>query len=397
MKVECKSVTIGQLIEPVKTWNPSRSPSDEVFNYIDLSAVDQDAKLIVGAREVACSEAPSRARQLVARGDVLVSTVRPNLNGVARVPDHLEGATASTGFCGLRAKPTKLDGSYLFHWVKTPFFITDMVRKATGASYPAVSDRIIFESSIPLPPLPEQRRIADVLDRAEALRAKRRAALAEIDSLTQAIFLDMFGDTLGHGKYSQCVLSECAEVVSGIAKGRKLDGQRKVLAPYLRVANVQAGFLDLTEMKTIEALPEEVTKLALKPGDVVLTEGGDHDKLGRGALWDGKIDGCIHQNHVFRVRPIQAQLLPRFFHEFIQTTSVRSYFLSCAKRTTNLASINMSQLRALPVFLPPLALQRKFAGRAAAVEKLKAAQRASLLELDELFASLQHRAFRGEL
>ena len=183
-KDEWKTIALGDLVEPAKTWNPSRSPADEVFDYIDLSAVDQDAKLITGAREISCGEAPSRARQLVARGDVLVSTVRPNLNGVARVPDQLDGATASTGFCVLRARESKFDGGYLFHWVKSPAFVADMVNKATGASYPAVSDRIIFDSRIPLPPLAEQRRIAEVLDRAEALRAKRRAALAQLDSLT---------------------------------------------------------------------------------------------------------------------------------------------------------------------------------------------------------------------
>ena len=89
MSADWKTVSLGDLVEPAQTWNPSRFPSDEVFDYIDLSAVDQNAKLITEAREVSCGEAPSRARQLVARGDVLVSTVRPNLNGVARVPLRL--------------------------------------------------------------------------------------------------------------------------------------------------------------------------------------------------------------------------------------------------------------------------------------------------------------------
>ena len=113
---ERKTIVLGGLVAPAKTWNPSRSPSDEVFTYPDLSAVDQESKLIIAARELSCGEAPSRARQLVVKGDVLVSTVRPNLNGVARVPDQLDGATASTGFCVLRAREPRLDGGYLFHW-----------------------------------------------------------------------------------------------------------------------------------------------------------------------------------------------------------------------------------------------------------------------------------------
>jgi type I restriction enzyme, S subunit len=145
--------------------------------------------------------------------------------------------------------------------------------------------------------------------------------------------------------------------------------------------------LDLNEIKTIEALPREVAELRLKPGDVVLTEGGDLDKLGRGAIWTTEIGDCIHQNHVFRVRVDPSVLHPQFFHEYLQTDVVRAYFLRCAKRTTNLASINMTQLRALPVPLPALGLQQEFAHQVAAAERLKASQRASLAKLDALFAS----------
>ena len=187
-------VAIGDCVRSVGTWNPLTEAGGEKFLYIDLSAIDQERKEIVAARSVACAEAPSRARQLVEQGDVLVSTVRPNLNGVARVRGEHHGATASTGFCVLRPAGEKLDSAYAFQWVKSSNFVNAMVSMATGASYPAVSDRIIFESKIPLPPLPEQRRIAAILDQADALRAKRREALAQLDSLTQSIFIEIFGD-----------------------------------------------------------------------------------------------------------------------------------------------------------------------------------------------------------
>ena len=169
-----KKVAIGDMVNDVKTWNPLRSVPSDSFDYVDLSAIDQDSKTIIGVRKVICGDAPSRARQLVARGDVLVSTVRPNLNGVALVPEELDGATASTGFCVLRPRKDFLNGTYLFHWVKSPKFISDMVKKATGANYPAVSDRIISESQILLPPLEEQKRIAEILDCAQELRSKRQ-------------------------------------------------------------------------------------------------------------------------------------------------------------------------------------------------------------------------------
>ena len=189
---------IGNIVSTVKKWNPSQTRQLEFFNYIDLSSVDQKEKRIVGALKIHPKEAPSRARQLVREGDVLVSTVRPNLNGVASVPRDLDGATASTGFCVLRPKEKELDGRYLFHWVQTARFIGEMVRLATGANYPAISDRIVKASEIPLPPLAEQKRIAAILDKADAIRRKRQQALKLSDEFLRATFLDMFGDPVNN-------------------------------------------------------------------------------------------------------------------------------------------------------------------------------------------------------
>ena len=188
------SPAIGDVVDQVPCWTPGLDDSDGEFIYVDLSAVDQDSKTIASPRWLACTDAPSRARQIIRSGDVLVSTVRPNLNAVGRVPVELDGATASTGFCVLRPRSEVADGAYLFYWVRSPRFVGEMVRRATGASYPAVSDRIVCESKIPLPPLDEQKRIAGILDAADALRAKRREALAQLDTLLQSTFLDMFGD-----------------------------------------------------------------------------------------------------------------------------------------------------------------------------------------------------------
>lgn len=403
MTVECKSVPIGQLIEPIQTWNPSRSPSDKVFNYIDLSSVDQDAKLIVGAREVACGEAPSRARQLVTRGDVLVSTVRPNLNGVARVPDNLDGATASTGFCGLRAKPAKLDGSYLFHWVKTPFFVADMVRKATGASYPAVSDRIIFDSHIPLPPLLEQRRIADVLDRAEALRAKRRAALAELDSLTQSIFLDMFGDPVfsERGWSTQRLETVAAQEKYSIVDGPfgssiKPDDYRESGIPVVRITNItRNGLFQDRNLLFIERHQFlRLKRSSIRANDVLVSRVGT---IGNTCIFPSYVgDALLSTTGVCKITLDDSKMLPCFLHAALRMPTFQEQIHKSASTSVQ-KYFNLSALKNWQIVVPPLALQREFAARVAAVERLKAAQRASLAELDELFASLQHRAFRGEL
>ena len=110
-------VPIYTIVRPVESWNPLRVDPDESFSYIDLGSVDQERKVITQAKQTRCGDAPSRVRQLVKAGDILVSTVRPNLNGVAQVPHDLDGATASTGFCVLRPDPTKADPRYLMQWV----------------------------------------------------------------------------------------------------------------------------------------------------------------------------------------------------------------------------------------------------------------------------------------
>lgn len=192
--IETSSPAIGDIVERVSSWNPRRDDPDGEFVYVDLSSVNQEVKAITSSHRLACADAPSRARRIIRSGDVLVSTVRPNLNAVCRVPVALDGVTASTGFCVLRPRSEVANSAYLFHWVRSPRFVGEMVKRATGASYPAVSDRVVRESRIPLPHLLEQQRIATILDRADALRATRRASFALVDALTQSIFLDMFGD-----------------------------------------------------------------------------------------------------------------------------------------------------------------------------------------------------------
>lgn len=155
-------------------------------------------------------------------------------------------------------------------------------------------------------------------------------------------------------------LDSLASVQTGVAKNSGLKGETVEL-PYLRVANVQDGHIDLTEIKTIRVLKRDVARFSLRNNDIVVTEGGDFDKLGRGFLWHGQVEPCLHQNHVFAVRPNPARLLPAVFAYLTSSDYGRAYFQRCAKRSTNLASINSSQLKSFPVPLPPPSEQRKIA------------------------------------
>lgn len=245
-----------------------------------------------------------------------------------------------------------------------------------------------------IPSLDEQRRIAEILDQADEIRAKRRQQLAHLDTLTQSIFHDIFGRVKAT---SLACLGDLAQVSSGITKGRSTsDVTREV--PYLAVANVQAGYLNLNAVKGIEATEAEIERYRLQKGDLLMTEGGDPDKLGRGTVWQGEIRECIHQNHIFRVRLSESSpILVDYLSSFLGSLEARSYFLRSAKQTTGIASINMTQLRSLPIPLPPLNEQRIYVERIHAVEASRVKIERALAADEELFASLQSRAFRGEL
>ncbi|MDF3072112.1 MAG: hypothetical protein K0R38_7713, partial [Polyangiaceae bacterium] len=268
----------------------------------------------------------------------------------------------------------------------------------TSGSMTNITQDDIRSAPVPLPPLDEQRRIAEVLDRAEALRAKRRAALAQLDTLTQSIFLDLFGDPASNERaWRMVTVGDCAEVQGGlqVTSARK---NHPLEAPYLRVANVHRGFLDLSEIKTIRATAAEIARTTLKRDDLLVVEGhGNANEIGRAALWDASIEGCTHQNHLIRVRFSREIVVPMFGQEYLNSPGGRRHLLRAGKTTSGLNTISVSDVRSAPLALPPLSVQEDFAHRVSAVDKLKSAQRRSLAELDSLFASLQHRAFRGEL
>jgi len=178
-------------------------------------------------------------------------------------------------------------------------------------------------------------------------------------------------------------LEEVAEIQTGLSKSASRQGEF-VSMPYLRVANVQDGHFDLTEVKEMDVPKESVERFRVRSGDVLLTEGGDFDKLGRGAVWRGQIADCVHQNHIFVVRPNSKKLDERFFAYQTQGPRGRAYFQSCSKQSTNLASINSSQLRQFPTALPPLPEQRKIADILTAWDD-------ALEKLDALIAAKERR------
>ena len=193
-------------------------------------------------------------------------------------------------------------------------------------------------------------------------------------------------------------LDALADVVGGVTKNKKLTDGREV--PYLRVANVQRGWLDLSEVKSIFAKEDKIEKLRLVPGDILLNEGGDRDKLGRGWIWEGQLDECIHQNHVFRARVFGDEMMPKYVSHYANGVG-QSYFVGSGKQTTNLASISLTNMRGLPVAVPPAAEQKRIVAeverRLSVLDALDAAVEKNLERCTGLRQSILKRAFEGKL
>lgn len=212
---------------------------------------------------------------------------------------------------------------------------------------------------IPVPSLPLERqwRIAHFLDdqvaRIDQAISLRRRQLTLVEEQRLAA-LDV---SIGAGQHAVCSLGLVAKIQTGLALNAGQELKAATLVPYIRVANVKSDHLDLGEVKHVIASYEQIARHALQRGDVLMTEGGDLDKLGRGTVWSGEVPGAIHQNHIFAVRTQAEILLPGYLAYVTQSRYARDYFEQTGSRSTNLASTSASVVAAFKVPLPSLAQQ----------------------------------------
>lgn len=339
-------------------------------------------------------------KQLLRNNDVLIAASSGSIDVVgkaARVVGDLECGFGA--FCKVLRPNEKVNPRYFSHFFRTPDYRRRVSALAAGVNINNLRGEHLDELLISLPSRADQQRIAAILDKADATKTNRRESLVLLDALARSIFLDTFGEPTSNTKDWQRVpLGELAEVGSGITIGRKVGPTPTVDVPYLAVSNVQDRFLRLDRVKKVAATSAEIDRFRLRSGDLVITEGGDPDKLGRGTLWNDELPLCIHQNHIFRVRIVdQSCLHPIFLTHYLASRGARLYFLRSAKQTTGIASINKTQLSQLPVHVPPMAKQNDFAVRVKMVERQITNANAHMSGLDELFAALQDRAFSGRL
>jgi len=278
---------------------------------------------------------------------------------------------------------------------------------------PGLNRNDVYETIVPVPSHAEQQKIAAILSSIDELLERTQEVVQQIQTVKCKLVqqLVVCGLPGKHREFKQVErrwkvpanwhvkpLSSCAVIQTGLAKGKKYTSDRKVVSmAYLRVANVQDSYFDLSNVKTIDVAVDEIDRYSLKHGDILLTEGGDADKLGRGHIWRNEVSPCLHQNHVFAVRVDQTVLEPTYFSYLVSSDYGKAYFLNCAKQTTNLASINSTQLKAFPCLVPSLSEQRCVSTILHSVDERIAKELDKKAQLEILKKGLMQQLLTGRL
>ena len=396
----------------------------EHVTFVPMAAVDENSGTIKERYTRPLHEVNKGYKQF-AENDVLFAKITPSMeNGKSAVASELMNGIGfgSTEFHVLRSRGAVLP-RYLWRFVRQQSFL----EKARGVMSGAVGQQrvpatYLRAQPLPLPPLREQQFIVEQVDSLIARLERTHAALDQIPPLAehyQSLMMTLaFEGALtagsreegpqrngGEGDYPAgwvvSTLGELGEIRSGIQVGRKrADTSEMVELPYLRVANVQRGWLDLEEMKAIAVTPSERDRLLLQEGDILMNEGGDRDKLGRGWIWEGAIPECIHQNHVFRVRLKDSSFPPKFVSHYANAKG-QEYFIEEGTQTTNLASIGKRKLSALPIPVPPTEEAKEIVAQLESmlgwVDKVLTRRKEAKGYLVRLEAAILGSAFRGDL
>ena len=337
----------------------------------------------------------SQPTKIAEKDDILLSVRAPV------GPTNLSPGTVCIGRGLTAIRPSEiLNLKYLLHYFR--YFEAQLQQKGTGTTFKAITQDVIKNLEVPIPPLDEQERIVARIEElfseldngVETLRKTKQQLAVYRQAVISAAFPEMT-------KENTVRLDEIADISGGITKGRDLSKQETVHLPYLRVANVQNGYLDLSQMKTIELKVSEKEKYLLRSGDVLYTEGGDRDKLGRGTVWNDEIPNCVHQNHVFKARLDLNKANPRYVAYWSMSAFARNYFYNKGKQSVNLASINKTVLSALTLPLPSLPEQeatlREIESRLSVCDSIEKTVDTALQQAEAMRQSILKQAFGGGL
>lgn len=307
------------------------------------------------------------------------------------------------------------------NWLYWQLLRIDFADFVQDGALPSVNQKQLSAIKVPVPESNQQEKITQILDTLDTTIRQTEAIIAKLQQVKQGLLHDLLTrgiDANGQlrppveqaphlykesplgwipREWQTIQLGNYATIASGVTLGRSVSGVNAIELPYLRVANVQDGYLDLKEVKTVYIFRSELSRFRLEPGDVLMNEGGDFDKLGRGTVWEGQIENCLHQNHIFRVRCNQETLLPLYLTAYSGSVFGKAFFVKASKQTTNLASINSTQLKAFSMKLPPYPEQEAIVHRVADINAYLMIEEKQLLKLTATKSALMDDLLTGRV
>lgn len=451
--------TIGGITLPYETAQPTKEPDSE-FQYIDIGSIDNTTQTITNPKTFLGKDAPSRARRLVKKDDVLFSTVRTYLKNIARVPAELDGVLTSTGIAVLRTG-SGIDSNFLFYFVSSESFIRAISSAMDGTLYPAVTDGDVAAGRLPIAPIAEQKRIVAKIEELRSKTQKAREALEAIpemcDRFRQSVLAAAFrGDLtadwreenpdvepasvllerIREDRYKRWEselyrrnrnpqkasyreseglmsknLSELPETwvwvkveeVGRVQLGRQRSPKNHTgdyMRPYLRAANVFENRIDTSDVLKMNFAPEEYETFKLEIGDILLNEGQSKELVGRPAMYRGEVPGSCFQNTLVRFQ-VYDGLLAEYALAVFRHYMRNGVFQRIAQWTTNIAHLGASRFAELEFPLPPKDEQTEIIYRLEQtfkiIDRIQQQYEQAKARLDKLDRAILAKAFRGEL
>ncbi|MFD2794567.1 restriction endonuclease subunit S [Promicromonospora vindobonensis] len=393
MKPGWTTVTLGDVARITgHIVDPASLPGDTP--YVGLEHIEKGGRLL-GMSSVAAAGVKSTKVRFT-QAHVLFGKLRPNL---CKVTTANVAGVASTDILPLLPSD-RLDQRYLLQHLRRPSVTAEIAGLTSGANLPRISPKALATVMIPLPPLGEQRRIAAVLDHVDTIRAERRASMAALERMPESVYRSMFVENSDPGWTTAQVVDVVASVKDAMRTGPfgsqllKEEFTTEGI-PVIGIENVVTNSFRWTDRRYISREKYETLKrYTVRPGDVLITIMGTN---GRVAVVPESIPTAISTKHLCCITLDHDQCLPDYLRATFLWNPVARQYLAATAKGAIMAGLNMSIIKGLPLSLPPAALQREFAATVAQTDSLRAAAERHLVELDTLFASLQSRAFAGDL
>ena len=367
--------------------DPAKFPN-ETFELHSIPAFDAGSPAIVTGAHIGSS------KQLVAPSDVMISKIVPHIRRSSVVGESTGHRQIASGEW-IVFRSNLFFPQFLRHYLISDEFHAQFMGTVSGVGGSLLRARPaeVAKIKIPLPPLPEQRRIATILDKADALRTQRRAAIAKLDEFLQSVFLDMFGDPVTNPK--GWPIRRISDLLESVKYGSSAKASLEGEVPILRMNNLTySGEMDLTDLKYITANQAE-EKYLVHPGDILFNRTNSKELVGKTAVYEGPAP-MAYAGYLVRGRVLQGHV-PEYISAFLNSKWGKAILRNMCKNIVGMANINAKEFGSIELPVPPSHLQARFQRSCHAIREQKRTLQHHATRLDTLFASLKHRAFTGGL